>query len=465
VRPSAQIDVHVVGGGLAGCEAAWQLAERGAKVALVEMKPAALSPAHQTPLLCELVCSNSLRSDEPTAPAGLLKAELRLVGSLVIECADLHRVPAGEALAVERIGFGREVTLRLALHPHIRIERRVLDELPAGPVIMATGPLTGGALAKQVQKVLGGDRLYFYDAIAPIVEADSLDWSSAFRQSRWDRDSQGLDGQVGDYVNCPLSRDEYLRFVAEVRSGRKVKPHSFEEPKYFEGCLPIEVMAERGDEVLSHGPMRPIGLTDPRTGKRPYAVVQLRPENRYLTAYNLVGFQTRLAYPEQKRIFQLIPALRNAEFLRFGSIHRNSYIDSPRLLGPELELKTRPEVRFAGQITGVEGYIESCAMGLLAAMFLAGRARGAPLVAPPPTTALGGLYQHVVGPRATGMAFSPTNINFGLLPPPVDRIKKRDRRAFLAARAKADLGAWLESLGRRDPEAEKPKGRQLAAHS
>lgn len=460
-------EVHVVGGGLAGCEAAWQLAERGVKVALVDMKPAALSPAHRTPLLCELVCSNSLRSDEPTAPAGLLKAELRRAGSMVIECADLHRVPAGDALAVERIGFGREVTLRLALHRNVRIERRVLDELPAGPVIMATGPLTGGALAKQVRQVLGGDRLYFYDAIAPIVEADSIDWSSAFRQSRWDRDSQGegMDGQAGDYVNCPLSREEYTQFVTEVRAGRKVRPHSFEEPKYFEGCLPIEVMAERGEDVLAFGPMRPIGLTDPRTGRRPYAVVQLRPENRYLTAYNLVGFQTRLAYPEQKRIFSLIPALRHAEFLRFGSIHRNSYIDSPRLLGPELELRSLPDVRFAGQITGVEGYIESCAMGLLAAIFLAGRRAGVPVSAPPSTTALGGLYQHVVGPRAEGAVFSPTNINFGLLPPPTERIKKKDRRTWLAARAKRDLTPWLEALGRVQEDAEKPKGRQVAAHS
>ncbi len=433
-----QADVHVIGGGLAGCEAAWQLAERGVRVALVDMKPVALSPAHRTPLLCELVCSNSLRSDDVSAPAGLLKAELRKAGSLVIACADRHKVPAGDALAVERFGFGREVTTRLALHPNVRIERRVVDEVPAGPVIMATGPLTGGKLARQVRDLLGGDKLYFYDAIAPIVEGDTIDHGLAFRASRWD-DS----GEEGDYVNCPLTEDEYYAFVREVRAGRKVSPHRFEEPKYFEGCLPIEVMADRGDDVLAYGPMRPVGLTDPHTGRRPYAVIQLRPENKYRTAYNLVGFQTRLAYPEQKRIFRLIPALREAEFLRFGSIHRNAYIDSPRLLGPELELRTRPEVRFAGQITGVEGYIESCAMGLLAARFTAGRLADRPAVAPPPSTALGGLYHHITTPRGPREKFSPTNINFGLLPPPDERVKKKDRRAHLVARAERDFAGWL----------------------
>jgi methylenetetrahydrofolate--tRNA-(uracil-5-)-methyltransferase len=428
----------VIGGGLAGCEAAWQLARRGVKVALVEMKPAAMSPAHRTPLLCELVCSNSLRSDDKEAPAGLLKAELRRLGSLVIAAADAHRVPAGDALAVERVGFGREVGARLALHPEVSIERRVLDELPDGPTIMATGPLTGGRLANQVRDLLGGARLYFYDAIAPIVDAETLDWEHAFRGSRWAGEGDG-----GDYVNCPLDAATYRAFVAEVRAGRKVAPHAFEEPRYFEGCLPIEVMAERGEDVLAFGPMRPVGLVDPRSGRRPHAVLQLRAENRYGTAYNLVGFQTRLAYPEQRRIFRMIPALREAEFLRFGSIHRNSYIDSPRLLGGELELRARPEVRFAGQITGVEGYIESCAMGLLAALFLAARLEGRALPPPPPTTAIGGLHQHVVAPRGEKAAFAPTNINFGLLPPPDERVKKKERRAWLVARAERDLGAWL----------------------
>lgn len=442
-------DVHVVGGGLAGCEAAWQLAERGARVALVEMKPAALSPAHQTPLLCELVCSNSLRSDDPETPAGLLKGELRRAGSLVMACADRHKVPAGGALAVERVGFGREVTTRLALHRNVRVERRVIDELPEGLVVMATGPLTGGRLARQVRELLGGDRLYFYDAIAPIVDAETIRWDLAFRQSRWDRDGAAGDGAAGDYVNCPLTRDEYDAFVNAVRAGRKIEPHRFEEPRYFEGCLPIEVMADRGHEVLAHGPMRPVGLTDPRTGRRPYAVVQLRPENVWRTAYNLVGFQTRLAYPEQQRIFRLIPALRDAEFLRMGSIHRNSYIDSPRLLGPELELRARPEVRFAGQITGVEGYIESCAMGLCAGIFAAARLRGETAAPPPPTTALGALHRHVTAPRQPGQPFAPSNVNFGLWPPPGDeKVKKRDRHAWMAARAVREFGEWFEAGAR-----------------
>jgi methylenetetrahydrofolate--tRNA-(uracil-5-)-methyltransferase len=445
-------EVTVIGGGLAGCEAAWQLAERGVKVALVDQKPVAMSPAHQTPLLCELVCSNSLRSDEREAPAGLLKYELRRAGSLVIECADKHKVPAGGALAVDRVGFGREVTVRLAMHPNVRVERRVIDELPAGPVIVATGPLTGGRLARQVRELLGGDRLYFYDAIAPIVDAESIDWSSAFRQSRWDRETdmggeaaEGADAATGDYVNCPLDKAQYYAFVHAVREGRKVAPHHFEEPKYFEGCLPIEVMAERGDDVLAYGPMRPIGLTDPKTGRRPFAVVQLRPENQWRTCYNLVGFQTRLAYPEQKRIFALIPALANAEFLRYGSIHRNSYIDSPHLLGAELELRTRPDVRFAGQITGVEGYIESCAMGLLAARFTAARLAGEVAAPPPQSTALGALLHHVTAARGPKDKFAPTNINFGLLPPPDDRVKKKDRRAWQVARAGRDLDSWLGS--------------------
>lgn len=443
-------EVTVVGGGLAGCEAAWQLAERGVRVALVEMKPVALSPAHQTPVLCELVCSNSLRSNDPGAPAGLLKDELRRAGSLVIGAADRHAVPAGSALAVERFGFGREVTKRLALHPNVRIERRVLGELPEGPTILATGPLTGGKLAEAVHGLFGGDKLYFYDAIAPIVAADTIDPATSFRASRWGVDSGGAgdggEGAEGDYINCPMDEDTYYRFVAEIAAARKVVPHAFEEPRFFDGCLPIEVMVERGADVLRHGPMRPIGLTDPRTGKRPFAVVQLRPENRYLTAYNLVGFQTRLAYPEQKRIFAMIPALAEAEFLRFGSIHRNTYIDAPRLLGDELELKTRPDLRFAGLLTGVEGYIESCAMGLLAALFTEARLRGRALPPPPPTTAFGGLYHHVSRARGPGEKFGPTNINFGLLPRAEGRHKKRDRKRLVAERAQRDFGPWLADL-------------------
>jgi methylenetetrahydrofolate--tRNA-(uracil-5-)-methyltransferase len=369
---------------------------------------------------------------------------------------------------VERFGFARAITQRLALHPRIRIERRRLEELPDEPVIVATGPLTEGALGEVIRRELGGDRMYFYDAIAPIVAADSIDWDHAFRASRWGRDSAPVGGAggaggageggeaaaddpdgaaggdvgVGDYVNCPLDREQYDAFVAAVNAGRKVLPHDFEEPRYFESCMPIEVMAERGPQTLRFGPMRPIGLTDPRTGRRPWAVIQLRPENRYLTAYNLVGFQTRLAYPEQQRIFAMIPALQRAEFLRFGSIHRNTYIDAPARLGPGFELKTRPSVRFAGLLTGVEGYIESCAMGLVVAWMLAGELLGRAAPPPPPTTMMGGLYQHVTAPRGERYKYGPTNVNYGLLPP-LPGVRKDHRKQRMAERAGRDLLAWL----------------------
>ena len=450
-------DVTVVGGGMAGSEAAWQLAEAGLHVALVEMKPAAMSPAHQSPLLGELVCSNSLRSDDPVAPAGLLKQELRKCGSMVIASADEHRVPAGQALAVERFGFAGAITQKLALHPRIRIERRRLDELPEHPVIVCTGPLTESALGEVIRRELGGDRMYFYDAIAPIVSADSIDMDFAFKGSRWGRDSDakgrdsdgtraaGGDLGVGDYINCPMNKEQYEAFVAAVNAGRKVLPHEFEEPRYFESCMPIEVMAERGHETLRFGPMRPIGLRDPRTGFRPWAVVQLRPENRYLTAYNLVGFQTRLAYPEQQRIFQMIPALHAAEFLRFGSIHRNTYIDAPSRLGSRFELRTRPNVRFAGLLTGVEGYIESCAMGLVVSWLLASELTGRAMTPPPPTTMLGGLYNHVTQAREGDYHYGPTNVNYGLLPPLPD-MRKDNRKQRMAERARGELDAWLAGV-------------------
>jgi methylenetetrahydrofolate--tRNA-(uracil-5-)-methyltransferase len=426
--------VTVVGGGLAGCEAAWQLARRGVKVSLVEQKPGRMSPAHTTPLLAELVCSNSLRSDDPETPAGLLKAELRRAGSLIVREADAARVPAGDALAVDRHRFSRAITVALMSEPNVRIERRPLDQLPEGPVILAGGPLVGGGVQRELSR-LCGDRFYFYDAIAPIVDAESIDWSHAFRGSR------NKDTVEGDYVNCPLSREQYRAFVAALRAGDKVLPHAFEEPRYFEGCLPIEVMAERGDDVLAFGPMRPVGLATDA-----HAVVQLRAENRFGTCYNLVGFQTRLKYPEQKRIFAMIPALAQAEWVRFGSIHRNSYVETWRLCGPELELRERPNVRLAGQITGVEGYIESTAMGLLCALFLHGRLSGKPVEAPPPTTAFGALHQHITRKRQKGEPFSPTNINFGLLPPLAGKTKKYDRRALHARRAADALGPWLSAV-------------------
>lgn len=437
--------VTVIGGGLAGCEAAWQLANAGLQVVLVESKPAAMSPAHHSSLLAEVVCSNSLRSDSPTHPAGLLKAELRRAGSVIIDSADGTRVPAGEALAVDRWAFAKLVTTRIAFHPRIRIERRRVDELPTGPTIVATGPLTGGGLARQLG-ALCGKPLYFYDAIAPIVEADSIDMQVAFRASRYDKRVEAIDGVVdqsdGDYINCPMNKEEYFAFLTAVRAGRKVEAHAFEQAKYFEGCLPIEVMADRGDKVLAFGPMKPVGLTDPRTGRWPYAVVQLRAENVHGTAYNLVGFQTRLAYPEQQRIFRMIPGLQKAEFLRYGSIHRNSYVDSPRLLGAELELREQPHVRLAGQITGVEGYIESTAMGLLAGKMLAGRLLGEPVPPPPPESAIGALYHHITRPRAAKEPFVPMNINFGLMPPLSAAAAKADRRRAYAQRAVTCFATW-----------------------
>jgi methylenetetrahydrofolate--tRNA-(uracil-5-)-methyltransferase len=428
--------ITVVGGGLAGCEAAWQLAEAGLDVLLRESKPELMSPAHGTPLLAEIVCSNSLRSDSPESPAGLLKAELRRAGSLILACADATRVPAGEALAVDRFAFARLVTTRLAHHPRVVIERRAVEDLPEGPCIVATGPLTGGRLARALG-ALCGKPLYFYDAIAPIVDAETVDESIVFRGSRWDTEPDG-----GDYLNCPMDEASYVAFVEAVRAGRKVAPHAFEEARYFEGCLPIEVMADRGLDVLAFGPCKPVGLTDPRTGRRPHAVVQLRAENRHRTAYNLVGFQTRLAYPEQQRIFRMIPGLQNAEFLRFGSIHRNSYVDSPKLLGPTLELRARPNVRLAGQITGVEGYIESTAMGLVAARFAAAQLQGRWAGPPPPESAMGALYQHITRERLAKEPFVPMNINFGLFPPLAGRPNKRDKRRLHAERAARAFGAW-----------------------
>ncbi len=424
-------DVTVIGGGLAGCEAAWQLAERGHKVALVEQKPARLSPAHTTPLLCELVCSNSLRGNSAEHPAGLLKEELRRLGSLVLQMADRHAVPAGDALAVDRHRFSRGVTVAIAGHRNIRLERRGVERFPDGPTILAGGPLVGGGVARALRK-LCGDRFYFYDAIAPIVEADSIDWNHAFRGARWGRGTT-----EGDYVNCPMTMEQYYAFVDALCTGRKVAPHRFEQPRYFEGCLPIEVMAERGKETLAFGPMKPIGLdTDA------YAVVQLRLENRYGTSYNLVGFQTRLAYPEQKRIFGMIPALANAEFVRFGSIHRNSYVEAARLLDDTLALRVLPHVHLAGQITGVEGYIESTAIGLLVARFVDAKQRGAAIVPPPPETAFGALYHHVREEREGGK-YQPSNINYGLFPPLPKRHKKRDRRPLYAERARDALAPWL----------------------
>ena len=441
VAEKNRVPVAVIGGGLAGCEAAWQLAERGHPVELFEMKPRRFSPAHATPLLAELVCSNSLRSDEAFSPAGLLKNELRAAHSLIIDCADKTRVPAGDALAVDRHAFARLVTMRIAEHPNISLRRQLCDDWPKRPCILAGGPLISGGAAHALRR-LCGDGLYFYDAIAPIVSADSIDLDRCFFGSRY-HDEPG-----GDYLNCPLTQAEYEAFVAALLQARKVTPHRFEEPRYFEGCLPIEVMAERGLQTLAFGPFKPTGLCNPVAPEKPlFAVLQLRAENRYRTAYNLVGCQTRLSYPEQKRIFSMIPALHRAEFVRYGSIHRNSYIESHKLLDETLALHAAPNTHLAGQITGVEGYIESTAMGLLCGLFVADKLQGRPARPPPITTALGGLYHHVVRAREPGEKMVPMNVNFGLLPPlpgpAAKRAGKRGRRELYAKRAETALSAWL----------------------
>ncbi len=435
--------VTVIGAGLAGSECAWQLARRGIPVILREMKPERRSPAHKSDGMAELVCSNSFRSDNPHTPVGMLHAELRRMGSIVLGAADVHRVPAGEALAVDREKFSREVTDRIAAEPLITVVPGEVDALPEdGPVVVATGPLTSDALARALERHVG-ERLYFYDSIAPIVSADSIDMNVAFRQSRWGK------GDGADYINLPLTKDEYTAFVQAIREGKKVEPHAFEEPRYFEGCLPIEVMAERGDEVLAHGPMKPVGLRDPRTDTRPHAVIQLRAEDRAGTAYNMVGFQTRLTWGEQKRIFGTLPGLRDAEFLRMGQIHRNTFIDAPRLLDRDLSLKTEPRILFAGQITGVEGYVESAACGYLVALAIHARREGRAFVPPPATTALGALYRHVTGEaHPEDYDYQPSNVIFGLFPPLPGRVKRDQKRARHAERGQADFEPWLEEATR-----------------
>jgi methylenetetrahydrofolate--tRNA-(uracil-5-)-methyltransferase len=436
----SETQVTVIGAGLAGSECAYQLARRGMRVVLREMKPQRRSPAHKSDGFAELVCSNSMRSDSPETAIGLLHRELRQLGSLILTSADAHRVPAGEALAVDRERFSGAVMERLTRMPNVTVVPGEVDALPEGPVVVATGPLTSDALTRALERYVG-EKLYFYDSIAPIVSADSVDMTVAFRQSRWGR------GGSDDYLNLPMDEETYRTFVRELRAAEKVVPHSFEEPRYFEGCLPIEVMAERGEDTLAHGPLKPVGLTDPRTGRAPYAVVQLRMEDAHGTAYNLVGFQTRLTWPEQRRIFRTIPGLQNAEFLRMGQIHRNTFIDAPRLLGPDLSLRGEPRIFFAGQISGVEGYVESSACGYLTALAVHARLTGASFTPPPATTALGSLYRHVTGEaHPPGYTYQPSNVIFGLFPPLQGRVKKADKRAAYAARAQADFGPWLATV-------------------
>ena len=435
--------VIIVGGGLAGSEAAWRLARAGVDVDLHEMKPALRSPAHVLPGLCELVCSNSLRSDNPQNAVGLLHEELRRLGSLVLAAADETRVPAGDALAVDRERFSRLVTARLTAHPLVRLVPGEVTSLPAGPgpALVATGPLTADALATELQALAGG-RLHFYDAIAPIVSDESVDHAIAYRKSRWDK------GSGDDYLNLPLDEAQYRAFVAALLAGQKVAAHDFETPRYFEGCLPIEVMAERGEEVLAHGPMKPVGLEDPRTGVRPHAVVQLRREDEAGTAWNLVGFQTRLTWPEQRRIFrEHLPGLARAEFLRLGQVHRNTFVEAPRVLAPDLSVRARPELFLAGQITGVEGYVESAACGHLAARAILDRLAGRAFRPPPEATALGALHRHLTGAaHPPGAEYQPSNVIFALFPPLPGRVRggKEGRKLAHLARARRALEPWIE---------------------
>jgi methylenetetrahydrofolate--tRNA-(uracil-5-)-methyltransferase len=438
--------VTVVGAGLAGCEAAWQLAERGIDVCLVEQKPVARTPAQTTDAFCELVCSNSFRGAALTNAVGLLKEELRRAGSLILTCGDAARVPAGGALAVDRETFSALITERLRAHRRIRIEARVVESIPeatpGSPVILATGPLTGEALAADLALVVGREHLAYYDAIAPIVSAESIDWSKVFKQSRYGKGTE--DGDDEAYVNCPFDEAGYLRFVGDLLAAEKVEPRAFEEVRYFEGCLPVEVMASRGERTLAFGPMKPVGLVDPKTAARPFAVVQLRPEDVAATAYNLVGFQTRMTWTAQGRVLRTIPGLEAAEFLRFGSVHRNTFVDAPRVLDERMQLRARPGVFLAGQITGVEGYVESSAAGFVCGVMLAQSMRGLPVAPPPRTTALGGVLTHL-GREVAG--YQPSNVTWAWLPPHENRrLKKRERYEALGERALRDLGLWLQAL-------------------
>jgi methylenetetrahydrofolate--tRNA-(uracil-5-)-methyltransferase len=429
--------VHIIGGGLAGSEAAWQLAEAGIRVRLSEMRGVENTPVHQTDGLAELVCSNSFRSDDAENNAvGLLHAEMRALGSLIMSAADRHRVPAGSALAVDRDGFSAEVTRNILDHPNIELVRERIDLLPSsGPTIVATGPLTAAPLAEAIGAATGSDQLAFFDAIAPIVYRDSIDMDVAWMASRWDKGDK-------DYINCPLDKDQYLAFHRGLLEGEKGEFREWEkDTPYFEGCMPIEVMAERGVDTLRYGPMKPVGLDNPRTGRWPYAVVQLRQDNALGTLWNMVGFQTKLKHAEQVRLFRTIPGLENAEFARLGGLHRNTFINSPQLLDATLRLRRVPHIRFAGQITGCEGYVESAAIGLLAGRFLAAELKGQAIVPPPPSTALGALLGHVTG-GAEVETYQPMNVNFGLFPPIEGRIRKAERKARYTARARDALKEW-----------------------
>ncbi|MBE8954307.1 MAG: methylenetetrahydrofolate--tRNA-(uracil(54)-C(5))-methyltransferase (FADH(2)-oxidizing) TrmFO [Quinella sp. 2Q5] len=433
--------VHIIGAGLAGSEAAWQVARRGVDVVLHEMRPLKLTPAHKTAHFAELVCSNSLRAAGLTNAVGVLKEEMRRLGSVIMSAADAASIPAGGALAVDRNEFGRLVTSKVK--GVVRFAEEEVTSLDAftedDVLIIASGPLTQGALADEIRRLTGGDDFYFYDAAAPIVTADSIDFGTAFKASRYDK------GDVDAYINCPMTRDEYLTFRAELVAAEKTQPHEFEREIFFEGCLPVEVLASRGEDTLRFGPLKPVGLIDPRTNQTPYAVVQLRQDNREATLYNLVGFQTHLTWGEQRRVFQMIPGLERAEFVRFGVMHRNTYINSPKILQPTFRLRTMPKIFFAGQITGVEGYVESAASGLMAGVNAARLAKNLEPLVFPPTTCHGALANYIT--TAVTKNFQPMNVTFGLLPPLEGRVKKNQRKELLAARALNDINALHTRLG------------------
>jgi methylenetetrahydrofolate--tRNA-(uracil-5-)-methyltransferase len=441
VRDLNEHDLIIIGGGLAGSEAAWQAATRGLRVLLYEMRPVRGTPAHQTAWLAELVCSNSLKSASLETAPGLLKEELRHLGSLVLRMADAARIPAGSALAVDREQFARSISEAVSSHPSVTVVREEVHDIPRElPTIIATGPLTSEALTEQIGQLSGERDLYFHDAISPIVDAQTIDHSKAFLASRHG------EGDAGDYLNCPLTREEYLRFHEALTYATVVPFHVFEEPRYFEACLPVEEIARRGVDALAYGPMRPVGLVDGQGRRDFYAVAQLRREDQMGSAFNLVGFQTKMTYPEQKRVFRLIPGLEQAEFLRFGSLHRNTYINSPKLLRDTLQLRGRDDLFFAGQITGVEGYTESAATGLLAGLNAVRLSQRSGLLVPPPSTALGALVRYIA--YATAQPFQPMNINFGLLPELPHRIRgKGERRRQMVQRALAAAEQWRAELG------------------
>jgi len=427
--------LNIIGGGLAGVEAAWRAANEGVSVRLYEMRPAKNTPAHHSGKLAELVCSNSLRSADPHNAVGLLKEEMKLMGSLVMEAAEKTKVPAGSALAVDRELFADYITAKIASHENIEVVREEVSEIPDGPAVLATGPLTSEPMADAIARLTGAEHLHFYDAIAPIIDADSIDMDVAFMASRY--------GKGGDdYINCPMDEAGYNAFIDAIIEADKVPVREFESVRCFEGCMPIEEIVSRGRDTLRHGPMKPMGITDPKTGEMPYAVVQLRTENEERSAYNIVGFQTRLKHPEQKRVFRLIPGLGNAEFMRYGSLHRNTFINAPVFMDRYLMFTKRPGLFIAGQLSGVEGYVESAAMGILAGINAARYIRGEKTVTPPDTTALGALVAHLT--KTEPSRFQPSNVIFSLFPPLERRIKqKAQRREALAKRALEDISQWM----------------------